>query len=294
MNKKYLKLFIGVFIIVGVIGVIIFLSNFQNNPINPSQNNSGSDNNVISELSKEITDYKYFSEIYKKEPTSHVKFKVGNRYIYKIWEKTPPSSIVADDNFEVLPSEYTATIYIDGAERINKETCFHILVEPTNKSRDRLYHLNNTDQKLSSLIDIGGSLYFVCQNGSRIAISTENPSDSPCDLFYAEWMLYLDKDIAWNEYIQISFDSKYQTKPLTFQAKNKVENIETIAGKKCFKVSQIGETLAVHQDGEKTEIKRPLIKNIYWIDINKRIIVKLESYEDNIPTLKMDLIDIKE
>jgi len=294
MNKKYLNLLVIVFIIVCTIGTIIFLSNFYNNANNLSQKDNESNDDIISVLSKEVKEYTYFSEIYKKEPTSQIKFKVGNKYIYKIWEKTPPSSIVADDNLEVIPSEYTATIYIDRTERINKETCFHIVVEPANKTRDRIYHLDGKEQNISHLIDIGGSLYFVCQNGSRIAIANENPSDSPCDSFYIEWMLYLDKDIAWNEYIQLNFDPKYQTKPLTFQAKNRVENIETIAGRKCFKVSQIGETLAVHQDGEKTEIKRPVIKNTYWIDVDRRIIVKVESYEDDFLKLKMDLIDIKE
>ncbi len=292
--KQNLHIFYILVCIMLCVGIILILGSQDSN----SKSNASSNNSIvpIEETTKNVENYKYFSTLYKMQKTSDISFKYGNKYTYKIWEKTPASSIASnEENLQVLPSEYVATVYIDKIERINKTTCFHFSVEHQNKSITRILYKNGKEKIFNRVSDIGGSVYFVCQNGSIILpLFTEKKSDSPAYLLYSEWMLYLDKDVGWNEYVTMKLQDGDKEKDIQLRSENKVEGIEYINGRKCFKVRQNAETFAIHQISGKENILTPQLKTIYWVDVDKRITVKLEKYEENMLVLKMDLIKTEE
>jgi len=291
-NKHFIFLLIG---IIGVIGITLFLSLLLWE--GPENNTIGTNNSsIIMKSEMKVENVQYISSIYSSTRIANPSFTLGAKYTYQIWQRSNPSSVLTDPNTSVIPqpSEYQVDIYVDRIERIDKTNYFHVSAISKNASKIYLLYREGKYEYLTVPIKVDGDLYYVeAINGSILPVRKNNSICWACNFFYSPWMLYLNNDIRWKEMLR----SNYKGEEVKLILEYNVEGIEKVNGRKCFKVRMEGKNPVIRtttiEDVKTEDVKTSyiLIKNIFWVDIEKRFLIKSESYENNLLTLKMELKD---
>ncbi|OQX18980.1 MAG: hypothetical protein BWK75_06120 [Candidatus Altiarchaeales archaeon A3] len=277
-----------------IIGGIIIICLFLLYALQPSENSHEKQKNLTL-ISKNIEDIKYSSTFYGFSPTSNPSFSIGEKYIYKIWTNPKIDVFIAGPNTTItpIPSESKIEMGIDGIERINKENYFHCVVSGEDIKLTSLVCKKGTCRNNYFHLHVNGSLFYIHTKNSTIIHPISNRSNCRlCYYFYSPWMLYLQNNIKWNEKIQ----SVYKGIEANVIYEYTVEGIEKVNERKCFKIIGVGKSPTIKSTGkgenEKTAMSFTVVKNIFWVDVEKRILVKMEEYEDNIIVNKIELQQI--
>lgn len=170
---------------------------------------------------------------------------------------------------------------IEGIERINKTDCYVIQVKSNSPSLPELdptkyivYLSKDTGEiiKVSteSMMQDEGSkpVYFKNDLDKELAIPALYGGFLIGDFMLQPWMLALSKDLKWTDYSNTTSYGKEIKERFEYV----VKDIESVEGRKCFKVE-----MSAFNIGE----NRITIKKILWVDINKRVLVKAKTTTSN-------------
>lgn len=301
MEKKN-KYFIGWFLIIAVlvlIGIVFLLhSGTGTNEEYIEENNESS---IYISTEKDISSTVSVSAG-KLSPNTKPNFKVGQ--VFKYIEK---------DNSNV-DTEYT--FFVKKIERINKNE--HYVIEDTEIRKStstteygavdetgnfNILNIKNNDLNLNTRIlsTITINIYVDANTGNvslievpaidnstdtivmkdEAALAFVNGASGVGKLFYGTWMLSLNDNFKWRQEQNASYD---QNQEQTYITEYKVLGKEKINDQECFKV-EARETFTM-KEGEVNTNSR----NILWIDVNDRILVKLISYSENLKTREINLV----
>lgn len=214
--------------------------------------------------------------------TSEPKFDVGERYVYKVWLNHP-----INPNGESIkqPYEYTTKIVVDGIERINK-TEYYVLQEenrsiyPSLQVKDE-YGIWKTATSTNPL-NLGGCILKISKDNGRILVT---PTPGTMCVVLEEMTIYWEYDILLyldeNKKFTIGAEIGGVGGILGRDAVEfEVKGIEEMKGRRCFRL----ETERKYERGGMMKIHQ---RGIYWVDVDKRIPVKVERYEGD--TLMRDI-----
>jgi hypothetical protein len=288
--------------IVGLIMIVIVGGLFILNPYEDKNNEQKEINEqrFIEENERPI-EPSYVSTFGELERITKPKFKVGENYFYHRWKKSPDTKEVIH-----LPEEYDTIIEVKEISRENKSDYYvlesknasvpkYILVRDENgiwkKKQGISFQTttwvdeNGTQREKSSRGKV--AIYEGCimgvnkDDGKRIEIE---PAICPVmDEMFREWMLYLNKGVGWIE--RQNSSNQEMGRINRFETEWKVAGIEQINEIKCFKVIVNFKKEIMGVSGKKISGE----VTTYWIDTEKRILVKMERKENNILIEKIEL-----
>lgn len=311
MNSKRMLVPIGALLVVALIivgGFLVFSDKSKNSGDSGNSGNEMDGTSSISIMSfgesekpAELYATSTFGELKR---VSDPKFKVGDKYSYHRVESLP-----GRENLIFLPEEYDTVVEVKEKNRINKSNYYAL--DSKNVSLPPPQILKKDEQGIWQK-KTGGVVYsayltkdengtekgIISQSNTHVyegcmkSVNEENgeilemTGTRQCPVLYemyALWMLYLDKGVSWVE--QITTIDPVDRHQINFEEEWRVTDIEKLNGKECFKVVVTSKTEISGIEGKK--ISGEVIT--YWVDAEKRILVKMERKEDNILTETIEL-----
>jgi hypothetical protein len=270
-NQKYL--FKLLFVITLLI-ITLCLGYLSISEKNKETINVGSDQSIIIESQKEAT----WKDILTLDITNTMmiqpKFRSGEEYNYKVWIMEKQEGLMQES------LSYDSTIYIDSIEKINN-TDYYVM-------RER----NITKISQRYIKQKGGEWEYFEKNrslgGCIIKISKEDGKIIPS--FSYGTRCYLLEQITitplYYIYFYLNDNSKFeiggQLQDIVDITELNVVGMEKIENRKSFKMET---TRKMKIDN----IEKVVERGTYWIDVNKRIPLKIEIYEGNILMISMEL-----
>ena len=230
--------------------------------------------NYIESTEKHVVNTVEIEKLEDMELNARPTFSIGQKFFY---EFNPPNPISGEGYYYEKE-----TFTVKGTERINGRE-YYVIVS------------NNTGwlkkgNKIEKLDDIINTWYYDKENGKCIGknlnpttYSDENTYATDASMF-AYWMLGLRDDMKWDIYTKtietetigdktgvMKYNTKYEFEVV---GKEKVDDVL------CFKVKM----RYVDMDTKRVEETR-----YYWIDANRRILIKKEVFRDGIKSFEEKL-----
>jgi len=110
------------------------------------------------------------------------------------------------------------------------------------------------------------------------------------------WMLALNENFEWTKNTTINSTGFKSTSSARYKVID-IEEIDTKVGKKkCYKVEEESTSSSMMDMPEKSANSRNMKiseKSILWIDYNERILIKGESWIENLKIGEVELVDEK-
>lgn len=275
------KIIIGMSLMILLVGIVVVLEK------GPDDSDPPNKYPTISLLEKEIS-WKEVTTFDPKHIISRPQFKVGEVYVYDVWLSNRD---ISSDRVIWLPYNYTTTINVDKIERINKDD-YYVLREK-NFSIHPAYMIKDNEGRwvvrtLEDPQNLGGCVIKVNKNNGSVLFNVS--FNTICAVL--EEMIVYGK---YNIFLFIREDTKFiigaegidnnkkvnRRDIMTFE----VKGTEIINGKKCFR-------LEVERKFEIGDMMKKYEKSVYWVDVDKRIPVKIKKYEENILVTEINLIEI--
>lgn len=285
VKNKACNIIICVGMIILIIGFAIYglyLMEDNNNKEYRGKDNYSQTNNIeITKKDISATTVYLAAEL---EPNSKLILSPGQTFKYKL--NRPTRSVEGMDHIVLV--DHSIVFFVDSITRINKTECYKIIGNET-KSIE-IMHGGKYTKTSSSFKYV---LYIDTETGKPVQVNIENTTiegqnastlslNLLCAMgksFYAPWMLALKKDMKWEEYTIINEPVKQES-----HLEYKVLDIENINKRKCFKVSV--------RFSNKIENGQQSVTNlIMWVDVEKRILVRLELYSLNLYLGEINLIE---
>ncbi len=212
----------------------------------------------------------------------NLNFKVGEEFVYK-----------HNTLFSGIMQNLTQRYKIIEIEKRNSIKCYKILwvFENPVLFMDEIYNPRTGEKKTLSKIEIEKiniTAFVSFDNGSFVDVLIGNKSmlkqeeftfQSVGILMCAQWMLYLDD----GKEFEIKNEEKDGNRFLHF----KVIGSEKIGNIDCFKVE-----MTISKLSKNSEVKKIYEKGVFWIDKEKRIVIKLQVYVENLMTTEMIILNI--
>lgn len=297
MSYKQKILFISVIgiILIGIIGIFGFLT-FNNTSV-PSEE----DKNNISIIENSSKPIVHETTTYKFEPVSKPNFNVGETYHYRITtysHGTPQEGIT---KITLLPIDIF--IHVEKMERINKTNCYVLKRDRANCTTE-IYRDNEITGKKDKTFFIeiytDEIMWINAENGSVVKVEFHNFNGSKAEITYSQVMtlpfvpyfeFFNDRMLCLKENTKWTYEAKVkdpEVGDIEGKSEMRVTGIEKINGRKCFIYEDIGYTKTTSA----TNVLTLNTKNIYWIDIEKRIMVKQKVIEDGLTLFEAELVEI--
>jgi len=212
----------------------------------------------------------------------NLNFNVGEDFVYK-----------QNTLFAGIMQNLTQRYKIMGVEKRNNIECYKILwvFENPILFMDVISNPRTGEKKTLSKIEIKKiniTAFVSLDNGSFVDVLMDNESilrqeefkfQSIGILMYAPWMLYL-KDGK-------EFEIKNEEKDRIMLIHFKVVGREKIGNIDCFKVE-----MTTYELSKNSEVKKIYEKVIFWIDEEKKILIKAQSYVGNLAAGEMTLSNV--
>lgn len=296
MSYKQKILFISVIgiILIGIFGFLIF-----NNTSVPSEE----DKNNISIIENSSKPIIYETTTYKFEPTSKPNFNVGETYHYRITtysHGTPQEGIT---KVTLLPIDIF--IHVEKMERINKTNCYVLKRDKANCTTE-IYRDNKITGKKDKTFFVeiytDAREWINAENGSVVKFELPNFNGSEAEMtysqvitlpfvpyfkFFDEQMLCLKENTKWTYEAKVKDP---EVGDIEGKSEMRVTGIEKVNGRKCFIYEDIGYTKPT--SATNTNVLTLNTKNIYWIDVEKRIMVKQKVIENGLTVFEAELVEI--
>lgn len=289
MEKKKVNNFIfviGFIVIVGLISTYLILNH------NPEIEHSNTTNSLVNTVNSSVEKYVNFTENVKEHakeinftaPEHNIKpqFKVGDKFKYMLHG----SSLNPKNNSAYINGILECNV--EKLERINGKDCY-LLVSKTQESLPDNSPLKAiisetkhwVDKDTGKIIKTNMQQSMIQQNGKVIempsseAIMANEISDIYGNIMYYPWMLALDDNF------EMKVNENKEGVKTSFVSVFKVVEKEKINDRDCFKVE-----LRVLDNNRQVVLR----ENI-WVDIKKRVLVKAETYSENLKVGEVNLID---
>ena len=284
--------------------------------LNLTSNNTNSTPYVEpTEKHAEFTYTSTFGEIKLKQIVSP-QFKVGEKYFYHMFMKAP------DGGRRIwLPEEYDSVVEVIKIDRKNKSDYYILKSQNVSVDKCVLYRIKNgawekiciggytmvrrNEKGIGETVVLDRRIYEGCtiginkENGKRYEVDI--PFMCPVlDEMFAEWMLYIDKGVRWVEKVdynrsfeeentdRIDSSGSYSHTVMYSKTDEKewtVADVEKINERECFKVILLIKREDVGSRGKM--ISKEVVT--YWVDKEKRVLVKKEKRIDGVLTEMIEL-----
>jgi len=277
-----------IFVLVTTALLYAYYNDQKSNTLNSSIEEISGNENISLEVREYITNL---------EPNAFPHFRQGERVRYVI----TPTNIRSIEMKEYGIIEY----FVQSIERFNKTDCFLIVANLTSYSNGLLQ--NNV--LIKACVDkYGNVLYvdskpayspYVCPSVYREGKNASNTLTEYSftgTFFFAPWMLSLTEKFRWKGDFDVpSFQytlskDKCKTKEVMHNIKCdvSVEGIEIVDNIKCFKVQA---NVKITEKNDKNEADMTVFagKIIFWIDVDKRIVIKERIYQENLPVAEIKM-----
>jgi len=279
-NKPFIFFIIGT-VLVFVLVVSVFLV-FPNDSKNDGNlvSNSNSNGAVIENSTKVILDEETTFEL---KPTSKPAFNVGEKYVYNV----VMSRGVEDKNVIAPSFIFDVSAYVDKIERVNNTDYYVLKIDKVNISREAIVKDKNDVWHKLQLPPktYGGTVDYINKETGNITRQEILEGGVPVPFsVYDSWMLCLKENLRWTStgrMIQGAEEKEYDEEGV-------VKGIEKMNGRKCFVVEIISLSKRKTSTGE--TLNERVGREMNWIDIEKRILVKKEIWANGILILDVNLI----
>lgn len=268
-------------IIIG--GIIVFITLSLNTPTDTSHPKEPIFTHEIENSTKETT-YE-FETTFEDKRTSGPKFEVGEKYTYHIMMvPTTQKDVIAP------PFDFNISMKVDRTERINKTECYVLKIDSVNVSIEALVRDENGVlhyfQEPSEVFG-GVEEYIDKESGNETYWKKLELEGIPLPSFYESWMLSLKENFRWKSKGAMKDFIDKETLLETVE-EGKVKGIEEVNNRKCFVVEVIQLNSEINKGKTTYQI---LNKDIYWVDVEKRVLVKYQRFEGGILTFEINLIN---
>jgi len=217
-------------------------------------------------------------------PNHPLSFEVGKEYIYQ-------ANIIEKGVMYNLTQRYI----VKGLELINKTKCYridYVHEYPITKVVISITNANEQPRKYEKVTveKENRTAYINVNNGMFVDVIADGRSIITQDInynegiwMYAPWMLSVTNGKQW----EVSEDTVVNGKVVetTIMSYKVSDNIEKINKRDCFKTEI---RLGTKRSGE--ELKTINTTATMWIDVEKRILIKMEVYEGNLYMGGMSLV----
>ncbi|PKP57215.1 MAG: hypothetical protein CVT88_09195 [Candidatus Altiarchaeales archaeon HGW-Altiarchaeales-1] len=287
MEKKKVNNFV-----IGFIVIVVLISTYLILNHNAEIEHSNTTNSSVNIVNSSIEKYVDFTENVKEnakeinftisEHNIKPQFKVGDKFKYTIHGSSlNPKNNSADIN-GILECN------VEKLERINGKDCY-LLVSKTQTSLPDNSPLKAilsetkhwVDKDTGKIIKTSIQESMIQQKGKVIEMPSSEAtipnetSDIYGNIMYYPWMLALDDNF------EMKVNENSQGIKTSFVSVFKVIGKEKINDRDCFKVE-----LRVLDEN-----KHVLLRENIWVDIKKRVLVKAETYSENLKVGEVNLID---
>ncbi len=303
MPKDILSvIIIGILIFVIIGGVIILNSyNDENNkPKKFDTNDTNFSRIYVENTTEKHIEFNSISTFGELKQIAYPQFKLGEKYYYHRWIKDPDT-----ENTLHLPEEYDTVVEVIKIDRINKSDYYilksqNLSVHPItfHKDENEMWRQvrteisttiikkneNGTQEKkieISDVYEYEGCIFGINKENGEISPIEIRPDCSILERMFTNWMLYIDKGARW---VEKSNTSHKSTIAIT-ETEWTVADVEKINERDCFKVIVITKQELVGRQGKK--ISSEIVG--YWMDKEKRVLVKMEKREDGVLTEMIEL-----
>lgn len=225
-------------------------------------------------------------------------FNIGDKFLYEFMVIPTPKP--ENDERAVYFDRYNKVIGYEVVDRIRVDKTQYFKIQKN--SHEYIIGIRTTEKGPEPKIihGVNETIYLNVDTGEIfIGVETNNiydiqkaPDNNYIDSFTRPWMYALQEDIKWRQNV-VEF-TPHQVKSLQEERGKEynqevqefyVEGIEKIGGRECFKVK---EEKKFCSKGGMCKIEN---KRIYYIDVEKRILVKLENWWQNLNVGEIRLIE---
>ncbi len=276
MKANNLIYVVGFVILVLVIATYLILNNSQKiNDLNPINNSLEKPMNLTENVKERAKEINFTILEHNVKP----QFKIGDKFKYKIYGAP---IITKDISASTKSVEGILECKVEKLERINGTECYLLVsTQQTSLHSDAPSIMITTlkvwvDKDAGKIIKSQMSRIYKGNEISSESIIPNKTSEIYGNIMYYPWMLSLDDDFE----MKVNENSQGIEKTSSASV-FKMIGKEKINDRDCFKVE-----LRVLDEN-----KRVLLRENIWIDIKKRILVKSESYYENLKVGDINLID---
>ncbi len=325
-NIKNYKTLIGIFLIVGVIGIALMLMQQHSIPEKQSANGSIKANTTNEDKYSNQTEVivetpekteKWIQETEKRQNITHTSiiysslenvsfeskptFKVGEKYTYKIKSPVPfQSSYDHNTNSGRIIEDYiyyNVTFTVDKKERINKTDYYVFSTEGSGNVIVGYAHGGNKKSALRTTFTPPLKWYINTENGKIFNKYMEEIIDYTQT--YHPWMLKLSDELKWTINREDKSTGSISCESISGELmKCRVNKEESIEGfEQTYEVEGIeninGKKCFKVKGKEKlcNNRKCKVLKTMtYWIDVEKRITVKYQQWYEGLIVVEHELI----
>lgn len=230
-------------------------------------------------------------------------FKVGDKFEYEI----QGSAVGATEWNENNTMKIKLEVLVEKIDRIEGEDCYMLVSNritevPKERYTPNINALSTPNQQKDERItmrlqkrkdcihkDTGKILKTVMQEGAlkdgkiqwgppiEMEIPKETSEETWGNIIFYPWMLALDDEF------RMEVNTSYDTEGLTTREVSvfKVVGREKVNGRDCFRI----ETRVIDKN-----TNRVVLRENTWIDVKKRILVKSETYKDDLKIMELNLV----
>ncbi len=203
-------------------------------------------------------------------PNTKPHFEVGEKFEYEITTQ-----------IQGISSSSKSTYSVDKIERINSTEYFIIVNSQTNEMQNpQTGAVINTSTETKSYInkETGEILKIVTSmGGQEITLNKDVASVSGNGMF-ATWMLSLTDNFKWKVNAK---DTSFGKTPESETIEYEVTGREKINKRDCFRVEM--KVKSGQMTGNEGKI-------IFWVDVEKRIVIRMQMYSENLKVSEMNLV----
>jgi len=262
-----------------------------------------------------------------------LQLKIGNKYRYEYKIAFPLNLTMAnkgeskeksETSNKVMKMSGSIDIVVDRKERYNKSDVFVLKYTSTMKIENPEELMSEeekqekiTDKEIQIMnmfkegINMSGETW-INKDGKTVKaitkmfgmeITTEgekaesgNMMSINPGMMIQPWMLALNENFEWTKNTSINTDGFKSVSSGRYKVTD-IEEIDTKVGKKkCYKVEEESTSSSMMDMPEKSANSRNMKiseKSILWIDYNERILIKAESWMENLKIGEVELVDEK-
>lgn len=257
----------------------------------PENNNTVQDNSDENPYVEKTVEVISPESIYEKEKKSleninlnitqntKPKFNTGDRFVYEYFIISNQDPIISPDGRVKVTFldrySYNVEYLVIDKLRVNKTDYFKI----QEYTHDYYVGTLTTKERGSEprIVKGGNTTIYLNADNGKIFTGIETgkierlPSDNWMDYWFRTWMLALDDNVKWQKTTEDLFSSdRWDVSDFS------VEGREKIGGRECFKVLEEEKACQKNSNCEMTG------KRIYYIDAEKRILMKVQKWWENL------------
>ncbi len=258
-------------IVILLVGWLYLISN-DKNPTEQPKNNTiqNNESSYVENTTKPAAEYNVKISGEKLIPNAKPQFEIGKKFEY---ETTTQMQGVSN----TLRSVYS----VDKIERINSTDYYVVVNSQTSQMQDPQTGaiMNITTETKSYINKENGEILKIVTSigGQEITMGKDAASISGNGMF-ATWMLSLTDNFKWKVNAEdTSFGSAPSIETIEYQVNEK----EKVNKRDCFKVEM--KVKSKQMTGDEGKI-------IFWVDVEKRIVVKMQMYSGNLLVSDMNMV----